>query len=93
MNEVQQLSEMAHSQPQAAYLSMIKSLQLEWNHLQGVVPNCKQHYSDLKYVLAMQVLPAGLGGDIITAECLLISLLAYTVPGRPGSFHSPPNHQ
>ena len=51
VNEVWQVSEMAHLQSQAAYSTTTKSLQFEWHHLERVAPNCEQLYSDLKDVL------------------------------------------
>ena len=76
VNDVHCLSDIAITQPQAAYAAMTKSLQFEWNYLQRVVPSCEELYADLEHVLANEFLPAVFGGEITMAERDLFSLPA-----------------
>ena len=78
-DDVESLSMIAVSQPQAAYAALTKSLQFEWSYLQRVVSDCEHLFEDLEEVLETKFLPAMIGGDVSSSERDLFSL-----PARDG---------
>ena len=60
---------------QAAFASLTKSLQCEWDFLQRVVPDCAAAFKPLSEKIKKQFFPALLGGDVTEAEEALFALL------------------
>ena len=68
------LSQAAVKAPQAAFASLAKSLQCEWDFLQRVVPDCTDAFIPLSKKLKKQFFPAMLGAGITEAEEALFTL-------------------
>ena len=71
---VQKLADAAKSQPQAAYASLVKSLQCEWMYLMRVYPDCSSLFEPLKTAINEKFWPALFGGLIEDKESELFSL-------------------
>ena len=54
--------------PQAAFASLMKSLQCEWDFLQRVVPDCADAFTPLNKKIKKQFFPAMLGAGVTEAE-------------------------
>ena len=74
VSSVRHLSEIAVSQPQAAYAAMSKSLQCEWIYLQHVIPNCGPLFASLEHCLLTRFLPAVFGFEVSQLEQHMFSL-------------------
>ena len=59
---------------QAAFASLTKSLQCEWDFLQRVVPDCADAFKPLSVKIKKQFFPALLGGGVTEAEEALFAL-------------------
>ena len=77
-----QLSEIAIEQPQAAYAALTKSIQNKWQFVQRLVPNCQQALTDIENLLFNSILPAIFGCEISPQERDIFSL-----PTRYGGLH------
>ena len=64
VGQVDVLAEAAVPQPQLAYAALSRSLQLEWNFLLRVVPQCGQLFQELKISLFSRFLPAMFGVEV-----------------------------
>ena len=73
---IQNLSDVATSQPQAAHAALARSLQFEWCHLQRVIPDCANFFAPLREALNTQFYPALLGGPVTEHEVRLFALPA-----------------
>ena len=51
VHHMEKLTNVAKSQPKAAYTALTKSLQFEWTYLQGVTPNCATAFAPLNHIL------------------------------------------
>ena len=71
---VDKLSQAAVKAPQAAFASLTKSLQCEWDFLQRVVPDCADAFKPLNDKIKKQFLPALLGAGVTEAEEALLAL-------------------
>ena len=74
--QVETLSQIAESQPQAAFAAFTKSLQFQWNFVQRVTPGCESLYGDLEDVILNKFLPVIMMGEVSHMERLLLSLPA-----------------
>ena len=61
---IEQLSEVAANYPQAAYCGMQKSLQMEWQFVQRVIPDCGDKFAPVEKAIAESFLPALFGDQI-----------------------------
>ena len=68
------LSQAAVKAPQAAFASLTKSLQCEWDFLQRVVPDCADAFTPLSKKIKKQFFPAMLGAGVTEAEEALFAL-------------------
>ena len=71
---VDKLSKAAIKAPQAAFASLTKSLQCEWDFLQRVVPDCADAFTPLNEKIKKQFFPAMLGAGVTEAEEALFAL-------------------
>ena len=74
VSDIQHLSRMAESQPQASYAALTKSLQREWIFLQRVIPKCGTLFAGLETILLSSFLPAMFGCEITSLEQRMFSL-------------------
>ena len=74
MRDIECLSQIAITQPQAAFIALTKSLQCEWNYLQHVVPNCGALFNSLEQALSQKFLPGVFGGEVSLMERDMFSL-------------------
>jgi len=74
VSSVRNLSEIAVSQPQAAYAAMTKSQQCEWIYLQCVLPNCATFFAPLEHTILTRFLPALFGCEVSQLEQQMFSL-------------------
>eukprot|EP00731_Ephydatia_muelleri_P003437 Em0001g3437a len=65
---------LAEKAPQAAFASLTKSLQCEWDFLQRVVPDCADAFTPLNKKIKKQFFPAMLGAGVTEAEEALFAL-------------------
>ena len=72
--DVQHLSQLAISQPQAAYVALTKSLQCEWIYIQLVISNCCASFTPLESTIHSSFLPSLFGCEISPLESELFSL-------------------
>ena len=79
---IRKLSSIAHTQPQAAYIALIKSLQCEWNFLQRVVPDCGTLFTNIENTICDHFLPALFG-----SECTQNERKLYALPLRMGGLN------
>ena len=68
------LSDIAVTQPQAAYSAYTKSLQNEWTFLQRVTPDCQSLFLDLESAISKSFIPALFGQECSTIDRSLFSL-------------------
>jgi len=93
VSSVRHLSEIAVSQPQAAYAAMTKSLQCEWTYLQRVIPSCDTLFAPLEHTILTRFLPALFGCEVSQLEQQVFSLpvrwggLGLTRPCVSASLH------
>jgi hypothetical protein len=73
---IEKLTEIAKSQPQAAFSALTKSLQCEWNYYQRVIPDCESFFQPLETALKEKFIPAVFDGEIGDHERKLFSLPA-----------------
>ena len=71
---VDKLSQAAVKTPQAAFASLTKSLQCEWDFLQRVVPDFTDAFTPLNKKIKKQFFPAMLGAGVTEAEEALFAL-------------------
>ena len=69
---MEKLTNVAKSQPQAAYTALTKSLQFEWTYLQRVTPNCATAFAPLNHILFESFMPTELEGSISEQEKALL---------------------
>ena len=62
------LSEVAKKQPQAAYVTVSKSLQNEWSYLQRIHPDCDELFNPLRTALINNFIPSLIGNPITEIE-------------------------
>uniref|UniRef100_A0A1X7SXQ2 Reverse transcriptase domain-containing protein n=1 Tax=Amphimedon queenslandica TaxID=400682 RepID=A0A1X7SXQ2_AMPQE len=74
INLINVLSDIAVTQPQAAYCAYTKSLQNEWTFLQRVTPDCQFLFIDLESVICNTFIPALFGQECSTSDRSLFSL-------------------
>ena len=75
VKNVEHLSQIAATQPQAAYAAFIRSLQCEWKFLQHVIPDCGLLFVDLEQSLAYKTLmPTIFSCEVTVLEHDLFSL-------------------
>ena len=74
ISQLDVLSDIAVTQPQAAYLTCTKSLQNEWTFLQRVTPDCQCLFSDLETVISNSFIPTLFGQECSTNDRSLFSL-------------------
>ena len=74
INLINVLSDIAITQPQAAYCAYTKSLQNDWTFLQRVTPDCHSLFTDLESVITSTLIPALLGQECSTNDRSLFSL-------------------
>ena len=65
--------------PQAAFSTMTKSLQCEWEFVQRVVPDCAETFIPLQHAISDQFFPSLLGGVVTVEEKRLFQLPTYTL--------------
>ena len=70
------LTQIATTEPQAAFTAFTKSIQAKWAFVQRVVPDCQSWFSDLEDLICDQFLPTVLGGDVTKSDRVLFSLPA-----------------
>ena len=75
-SDLECLSMIAGTEPQAAFSAFTKSLQFQWSFLQRVVPDCPSQFVELEAIIAQKFLPAVFGYEISPAERELFSLPA-----------------
>jgi hypothetical protein len=75
-NYVEQLANVAKTQPQCAFASLTKSLQFEWAYIQNVVVDCQDLFSPLESMITEKFLPALFQSPISSLERTLFSLPA-----------------
>ena len=68
------LSKIAEKQPQAAFPTLVKLLQCEWQFPQHVIPSCGNYFTPLDDVLTSTFLLAFFGCKVTPCEHLLYSL-------------------
>ena len=74
IKNVELLSEIGISQPQAAYCAFTRSLQSEWTFLQRVVLDCSQLFIGLQDVISNVFIPYITGFGVMPVDRLLFSL-------------------
>ena len=74
VNLINELSNIASTQPQAAFSAFTKSLQHEWTYLQRVTENCGSLFKDLESVISSSFIPALFGQRCTSNDRLLFSL-------------------
>ena len=76
VEDIDSVTRIAASQPQAACTAFTKSMQCEWNYLQWIVPNCGGLFEELDNALASKFLPAVFQNEVTQVEHELFILLA-----------------
>ena len=71
---IEKLVSISHTQPQAAYHALVKSIQSEWIFLQRVTPDCSVLFAGIERMLADGFLPSLFGCDISINERKLFKL-------------------
>ena len=74
VNIVNERSNIASTQPQAAFSAFTKSFQHEWTYLQWVTENCGSLFKDLESVISSSFIPALFGRRCTSNDRLLFSL-------------------
>ena len=74
---VTKVSKAAVRAPQAAFSTMTKSLQCEWEFVQRVVPDCAETFIPLQRAISDQFFPSLLGGVVTVEEKRLFQLPTY----------------
>ncbi|KAL5479542.1 hypothetical protein EMCRGX_G023072 [Ephydatia muelleri] len=74
---VTKVSKAAVRAPQAAFSTMTKSLQCEWEFVQRVVPDCAETFIQLQHAISDQFFPSLLGGVVTVEEKRLFQLPTY----------------
>ena len=74
---VTKVSKAAVRAPQAAFSTMTKSLQCEWEFVQRVVPDCAETFIPLQHAISDQFFPSLLGGVVTVEEKRLFQLPTY----------------
>ena len=67
-NAIRLLARVATHFPQAAYVGLTRSLQMEWQYLQRVVPGVADSFEPVEKALVDEFLPALLGENVLFAE-------------------------
>lgn len=67
-NSIVKLSNVAESQPQAAFAALAKSVQFEWSYLQHILPNFDEEYIIIQEAMSGKFWPAGFAGTISIQE-------------------------
>ena len=81
-NEMELLSHVAESSPQAAHAAYVHGMRHRWRFLQRTIPDISTAFQPLESVIRQRFIPALLGGHIVSdAERRLLSL-----PGKHGGF-------
>ena len=75
-NSIVKLSNVAESQPQAAFATLAKSVQFEWSYVQRILPNFDEEYIIIQEAMNGKFWPAVFAGTITFQEQLLFSLPA-----------------
>jgi hypothetical protein len=82
VNAIRKLARVAVKYPQTAYAGFSKSLQMEWQYLQRVVPESTQYFAPLEKAIREDFLPALLGEKgPVSEELRLITTLATKAAG------------
>ena len=76
ISELECLTKIAASQPQAAFSAFTKSVQFQWTYVQRVTPDCQSLFTDLETAIWEKFLPTVMGSDVSCAERVLLSLPA-----------------
>ena len=91
VSELDCLTMIAGSQPQAAFAAFTKSMQAQWNYLQRVVPGCQDWFGALEEAIWKKFLPAVMLSEVSEAERALFSLparwagLGISIPTETGN--------
>ena len=75
LEDMDSLTKSAASQSQTAYTTFMKSMQCEWNYLQGIVPNCGGYFEELENAVASRFMPAVFQNDVTQFEREFFTLL------------------
>ena len=70
---LQSLSDVAICEPQASFAALARSLQLEWNHTQQVIPECGTLFAPLQHTINSIFYPSLFGGTVSETEIALFS--------------------
>ena len=68
IQSVEKLSKVARTQPQAAFVAMTKSLQMEWTFIQRVMKNSEVNFIPLKRAIIDNFLPDLFGSEVTKDE-------------------------
>ena len=68
IQSVEKLSKVARTQPQAAFVAMTKSLQMEWTFIQRVMKNSEVNFIPLKRAIIDNFLPDLFGSEVTKNE-------------------------
>ena len=68
IQSVEKLSKVARTQPQAAFVAMTKSLQMEWTFIQRVMKNSEVNFIPLKRAIIDNFLPDLFGSEVTEDE-------------------------
>ena len=71
---IHSLSDFAIGEPQASFAALARSLQFEWNHIQGVIPECGTLFAPLQHAINSIFYPSLFGGAVTENEIALFSL-------------------
>ena len=90
---IKELAKAAKKYPQTAYAGLTKSLQLEWQYLQRVVPDVSDRFAPLEEALSHHFLPALLSAkveDVLPLRETLAQPVKYAGLGIPDPQQSAP---
>ena len=76
VSQLECLTKIALSQPQAAFAAFTKSLQFRWSYVQRVTSNCQLWFADLEEVIGTKFIPNLMMSDVSEHERMLLSLPA-----------------
>ena len=79
ISQVECLTEIAATQPQAAFAAFTKSLQFQWGYMQRVTSGSQSWFCGLEDVIWKKFLPGLMMSDVSRAERVL-----YSLPARCG---------
>ena len=74
VNVFKVLSNVAIDEPQASFAALARSLQLKWNHIQRVIPECGTLFAPLQYAINSIFYPSLFGSAVSEKEIALFSL-------------------